>query len=69
MIVLTVLGHDDTQAPLWSAQTLRQINEAKTTLHAQPAVSVPHGGRRILDDAGRSRRHRERQDFVAPGDQ
>ncbi|WP_405690697.1 hypothetical protein [Streptomyces sp. NBC_00057] len=64
LIVLTVLRHDDTQAQLWSAQTLRKINEAKTTLHAQPAASVPHGEHRILDDAGHSRLHGERQDVV-----
>ncbi|SCF82025.1 hypothetical protein GA0115254_118086 [Streptomyces sp. Ncost-T10-10d] len=66
---LTILGYDGTQAQLWSAQRLRKANEAKSTLHAQPAASVRHGEHRILDDAGRSRLHGERKDIVAPGEQ
>ncbi|MEV5682749.1 MULTISPECIES: alpha/beta hydrolase [unclassified Streptomyces] len=64
LTVITVLGHDDTQAQLWSAQTLRRINEAKTALHAQLVASVPHGEHRILDDAGHGWLHEERWEVV-----
>jgi pimeloyl-ACP methyl ester carboxylesterase len=64
LIVITVVGHDDTQARLWSAQTLSRINEAKTALHAQLAASVPRGEHRILDDAGHGWLHEERPDVV-----
>jgi pimeloyl-ACP methyl ester carboxylesterase len=64
LIVLSVVGHDDTQAQLWPEETLRQINDAKTTLHAQLAASVPHGEHRILDDAGHGWLHEDRPDAV-----
>ena len=64
LIVLTVLGHDDTQAQLWPEETLRQINDVKTTLHAQLAASVPHGEHQILDDAGHGWLHEDRPDAV-----
>jgi hypothetical protein len=64
LIVLTVLGHDDTQAQLWPEETLRQIKDAKTTLHAQLAASVPHGEHQILDDAGHGWLHEDRPDAV-----
>ncbi|MFD7618666.1 alpha/beta fold hydrolase [Streptomyces sp. NPDC059802] len=64
LIVLTVLGHDDVQAQLWSAAVLRRINDAKTALHAGLAASVRDGEHRILADAGHGWLHEERQDAV-----
>ncbi|WP_377268938.1 alpha/beta fold hydrolase [Peterkaempfera sp. SMS 1(5)a] len=64
VIVLTVRGHDETQARLWPEETLRGINDAKTALHARLAAAVPHGEHRILDDAGHGWLHEERQDAV-----
>jgi pimeloyl-ACP methyl ester carboxylesterase len=64
LIVLTALGHDDTQAQLWPPDTLRRINDAKTELHAQLACSVADGEQRILDDAGHGWLHEQRQDEV-----
>nr|WP_245687603.1 alpha/beta hydrolase [Peterkaempfera griseoplana] len=64
LIVVTVRGHDETQAQLWPEETLRRINEAKTALHAGLAASVPRGEHRILDDAGHGWLHEERQDAV-----
>ncbi|MGW1377542.1 alpha/beta fold hydrolase [Streptomyces sp. NPDC002446] len=64
LIVLTALGHDATQAGLWSEHELREINHAKRALHAQLAGSVPRGEHRILDDAGHGYLHEERPDAV-----
>ncbi|MEV7405493.1 alpha/beta hydrolase [Streptomyces sp. NPDC091267] len=64
LIVLTALGHDDTQAHLWSDGVLRAINEAKSALHAQLASSLPGGEQRIIGDAGHGWLHEERQDAV-----
>ncbi|MFI6604136.1 alpha/beta fold hydrolase [Nonomuraea sp. NPDC050536] len=64
LIVLTVVGHDDTQDRLWPEETLRAINAAKTGLHARLAASVPRGTHRILHDAGHGWLHEERQDAV-----
>lgn len=64
LIVLTALGHDDTQAHLWSAGVLRAINDAKTELHAQLAASVPGGEHRVIENAGHGWLHEERQDAV-----
>ncbi|WP_067474556.1 alpha/beta fold hydrolase [Actinomadura hibisca] len=63
LIVLTALGHDDTQAHLWADQTLRQINDLKTKLHARLAASVPRGQHRLLD-AGHGWLHQEHPDAV-----
>jgi pimeloyl-ACP methyl ester carboxylesterase len=64
LIVLTALGHDNTQAQLWSPDTLQKINEAKTALHAQLVSSVVHAEQRILNDAGHGWLHEQRQDDV-----
>ncbi|MEU9121545.1 alpha/beta hydrolase [Streptomyces sp. NPDC048506] len=64
LIVLTALGHDATQAHLWSEDTLREINAGKRTLHARLAASVPRGEQRVLDDAGHGFLHEERPDAV-----
>jgi hypothetical protein len=64
LIVLTALGYDNTQAQLWSPDTLRKINQAKTTLHAQLASSVVHGEQRILNNAGHGWLHEQRRDDV-----
>lgn len=64
LIVLTALGRDDAQAHLWSGEVLRVINDAKTSLHAQLASSVPGGEQRIIGDAGHGWLHEERQDAV-----
>ncbi|ARF59094.1 alpha/beta fold hydrolase [Streptomyces gilvosporeus] len=64
MIVLTALGHDNTQAQLWPDDVLRAINDAKNALHAQLSASVPRGEHRILADAGHGWIHEERQDAV-----
>ncbi|MFF1836445.1 hypothetical protein ACFVXE_19890 [Streptomyces sp. NPDC058231] len=42
LIVITALGPDDTQSHLWPEGVLREMDTAKTTLHAQlAAASVP----------------------------
>ncbi|MFJ9415148.1 alpha/beta fold hydrolase [Streptomyces sp. NPDC101227] len=64
LIVLTVLGHDATQAQLWSEEALREINGAKAALHAELAASVPRGEHRTLNDAGHGWLHEERPDSV-----
>ncbi|MBC6457285.1 alpha/beta fold hydrolase [Actinomadura sp. HBU206391] len=64
MIVLTALGHDATQAGLWSEELLREINDGKRLLHAELAASVPRGEQRILHDAGHGWLHEERPDAV-----
>ncbi|MDC7340544.1 alpha/beta fold hydrolase [Streptomyces lydicus] len=64
LAVLTATGHDATQAHLWSEAALREINEAKTALHARLAASVPRGVHRVLDDAGHGFLHEERPDAV-----
>ncbi|MEV5707674.1 alpha/beta hydrolase [Actinoallomurus sp. NPDC052274] len=64
LIVLTALGHDATQAHLWPADLLREINDMKRTIHAELAASVPHGEQRVLDDVGHGWMHEERPDAV-----
>ncbi|MEU9472856.1 alpha/beta hydrolase [Streptomyces avermitilis] len=64
LIVLTALGHDAAQAHLWPEGVLREINDAKTTLHTQLASSVPRGEHRVLENAGHGWLHEERQDAV-----
>ncbi|MFG2005078.1 alpha/beta fold hydrolase [Spirillospora sp. NPDC048911] len=63
LIVLTALGHDDTQAQLWPAELLAEINDAKTTLHAQLAASARRGRHRIID-AGHGWLHEEHPEAV-----
>lgn len=64
LIVLTALGRDATQARMWPAEVLREINDGKCELHARLAGSIPHGEQRILPDAGHGWLHEERQDEV-----
>ncbi|WP_431047013.1 alpha/beta fold hydrolase [Streptomyces sp. P1-3] len=64
LIVLTAMGHDVTQAHLWPAELLREINEGKRALHAEVAAESPRGEQRILDDAGHGWLHEERADAV-----
>lgn len=64
MIVVSAVGPDATQAALWPAELLREINERKLALHAELAASVPRGEHRVLDDAGHGWMHEERQDAV-----
>ncbi|MFI0259595.1 alpha/beta fold hydrolase [Streptomyces sp. NPDC017056] len=64
LIVLTAMGHDATQAALWSADLLREINETKRVLHAEVAAESPRGEQRVLDDAGHGWLHEERADAV-----
>ncbi|MFC8230813.1 alpha/beta fold hydrolase [Streptomyces sp. NPDC057287] len=64
LIVVTALGHDDTQAQLWSDDVLRWINDTKSDLHARLASSVPRGEHRTLPDAGHGWLHEESQDAV-----
>ncbi|MFE1771997.1 alpha/beta fold hydrolase [Streptomyces sp. NPDC059008] len=64
LIVLTALGHDATQAHLWPAELLREINESKRALHAEVAAESPRGEQRVLDDAGHGWLHEERADAV-----
>ncbi|MER5853290.1 alpha/beta hydrolase [Streptomyces sp. NPDC002012] len=64
LIVLTALGYDAAQAHLWPEGVLREINDAKTTLHTQLASSVLRGEHRVLENAGHGWLHEERQDAV-----
>ncbi|MFJ8313503.1 MULTISPECIES: alpha/beta fold hydrolase [unclassified Streptomyces] len=64
LIVLTAMGHDATQAHLWPAELLREINEGKRALHAELAAESSRGEQRILDDAGHGWLHEERADAV-----
>ncbi|MCF2526994.1 alpha/beta fold hydrolase [Yinghuangia soli] len=64
LIVLTAMGHDVTQAHLWPADLLREINEGKRALHAEVAAESPRGEQRVLDDAGHGWLHEERADAV-----
>ncbi|MEU2791141.1 hypothetical protein [Streptomyces sp. NPDC007100] len=64
LIVLTAIGHDATQAALWPADLLREINETKRLLHAEVAAESPRGEQRVLDDAGHGWLHEERADAV-----
>ncbi|MFF3334660.1 alpha/beta fold hydrolase [Streptomyces sp. NPDC002888] len=63
-IVLSALGHDATQAHLWPAELLREINDAKLALHAELAAESRHGEHRVLHDAGHGWLHEERPDAV-----
>ncbi|MGY5125378.1 alpha/beta fold hydrolase [Streptomyces nigrescens] len=64
LIVLSAMGHDATQAHLWPEEQLRQIQEAKRTLHAELAAESTHGEHRILGDAGHGWLHEECPDAV-----
>ncbi|WP_234433921.1 hypothetical protein [Streptomyces rimosus] len=64
LIVLTAMGHDATQAHLWPAELLGEINELKRRLHAEVAAESPRGEQRVLDDAGHGWLHEERADAV-----
>ncbi|MGW9120975.1 alpha/beta fold hydrolase [Streptomyces sp. NPDC055663] len=64
LIVLTAMGHDATQAHLWPAEVLREINESKRSLHAELAAESSQGEQRVLDDAGHGWLHEERADAV-----
>ncbi|MGW5365627.1 alpha/beta fold hydrolase [Actinopolymorpha pittospori] len=64
MIVVSAVGHDETQARIWPAELLAEINERKLTSHAELAASVPRGEHRVLDDAGHAWMHEERRDAV-----
>ncbi|MFE3882208.1 alpha/beta fold hydrolase [Streptomyces lydicus] len=64
LIVLTALGHDATQAQLWSEEALRENNSVKAALHKRLAASVPRGEHRILDDAGHGWLHEEQPESV-----
>ncbi|MFG3119581.1 alpha/beta fold hydrolase [Streptomyces sp. NPDC048197] len=64
LMVLTAMGHDATQAHLWPAELLREINENKRALHAEVAAESPRGEQRVLDDAGHGWLHEERADAV-----
>ncbi|MFF3787094.1 alpha/beta fold hydrolase [Streptomyces sp. NPDC001933] len=64
LIVLTAMGHDATQAHLWPAELLREINESKRSLHAELAAESSQGEQRMLDDAGHGWLHEERADTV-----
>ncbi|RSO41241.1 alpha/beta hydrolase [Streptomyces sp. WAC 06725] len=64
LIVLTAMGHDATQAHLWPAELLGEINELKRRLHAEVAAGSPRGEQRVLGDAGHGWLHEERADAV-----
>ncbi|GLY74290.1 alpha/beta fold hydrolase [Actinoallomurus iriomotensis] len=63
-IVLSAMGRDAVQAHLWPEDLLREINDAKRSLHAELAASVPRGEHRVIDDAGHGWLHEERPDAV-----
>ncbi|MFF7216853.1 alpha/beta fold hydrolase [Streptomyces sp. NPDC008238] len=64
LIVLSAMGVDPTQAHLWSEDTVRAMNTAKSELHAALAASVPRGDHRVVDGAGHGWLHEERPDAV-----
>ncbi|MYW67360.1 alpha/beta fold hydrolase [Streptomyces sp. SID8379] len=63
-IVLSEMGHDATQAHLWPAGLLGEIDAVKRALHAELAAESPRGEHRVLDDAGHGWLHEERPDAV-----
>jgi pimeloyl-ACP methyl ester carboxylesterase len=63
LIVMSAMGHDATQAHLWPADLLQEINAMKRTIHGELAASVPRGEQRVVD-AGHGWMHEERSDAV-----
>ena len=64
VIVLTAMGFDPGQRLYMSEDLLREQNEAKRSLYAALAASLPRGENRVLQDAAHSTIHIDRPDAV-----